>query len=127
MLLTGALLLVYLLYHLAHFTVGLVHPEEFRLSEVVMREGVSVQRPDVYGMVIAGFMHNLNVILYVLGMLVVGLHLSHGVASLFQSLGIRHLRYTPLLQAGSLVLAWLLVLGFISIPLALRLGFGGSI
>ncbi len=122
MLLTGAVVLVYLLFHLAHFTLGLVSPEDFQLTEQVIRDGVASSRPDVYGMMLAGFQHDWLVALYVLGMILLGMHLSHGIASLFQSLGIRHARYTPMIEISAKILAWLLAAGFIMVPLSLRSG-----
>jgi succinate dehydrogenase / fumarate reductase cytochrome b subunit len=122
MLLTGLVILLYLLLHLAHFTMGIVSPEEFSLTEEVMREGVPILRPDVYGMMLAGFQHDWMVALYVLGMLLLGLHLSHGISSLFQSLGLRHLRFTGIVEFCAKLLAWLLALGFITVPLSIRTG-----
>ena len=126
MLLTGSLVLVYLLFHLAHFTFGVVSPAEASLTEEVTRDGVTLLRPDVYGMMVAGFEHDLNVILYLLGMILLGLHLSHGIASLFQSLGFRHSRFTTIIEVCAKILAWLLAAGFILIPISLRAGLLSS-
>jgi len=126
MLLTGLLVLIYLLFHLAHFTLGYVSPEEFSLTEEVVRDGVTLLRPDVYGMIVAGYQHDLIVILYLLGMVLLGLHLSHGIASFFQSLGLRHKRFTAIIETGAKILAWLLAAGFIMIPISLRTGLVGA-
>ena len=50
------------------------------------------------------------------------LHLYHGVWSLFQTLGMTHPRYTPLLRRLAKVLSILLFLGFISIPISVMAG-----
>jgi succinate dehydrogenase / fumarate reductase cytochrome b subunit len=55
-------------------------------------------------------------------MILVGFHLSHGVWSMFQSIGFSHPRYTPLIRKFSGVFSWLLIAGFISVPIAVMLG-----
>lgn len=61
-------------------------------------------------------------IVYTLAMLVVGLHLSHGFQSAFQSLGINHKKYTPLIKGVGTVYAVLVPLGFALIPLLIKFG-----
>ena len=122
MLLTGMLVFVYVLMHLAHFTFGLLDGQAHALTETIQRAGEEVTRHDVYGMVVASFSSNIYVFIYVVAMLVLGLHLSHGLSSLFQSLGLRHPSYTPWIQRGALALAWILTAGYIALPLSVRLG-----
>jgi succinate dehydrogenase / fumarate reductase cytochrome b subunit len=59
-------------------------------------------------------------------MVLLGLHLQHGLWSMFQSLGINHPRYTPLLKRFAIVFSVLIVVGNISIPIAVMLGLIGS-
>ena len=116
---TGVLVLAYVVYHLLHFTLGVTDPEAFALEETVDGE----TRQDVYGMVLAGFQNSIVVVLvYIVANGLLALHLSHGVASLFQSLGIHDDRYTPMIQKSGIGLAVLIGAGFISIPVAIRLG-----
>lgn len=116
---TGVLVLAYVVYHLLHFTLGVTDPEAFALEETV--GGAS--RHDVYGMVLAGFQNSILVVIaYVVANGVLALHLSHGVASLFQSLGIHDDRYSPMIRRLGWGLAVLIGAGFISIPVAIRLG-----
>ncbi len=62
---------------------------------------------------------------YIVAMLLLCLHLYHGLWSMFQSLGIAHPRYTPMLQAWARrVVATLIAVGNISIPLAVLAGAG---
>jgi succinate dehydrogenase / fumarate reductase cytochrome b subunit len=49
-------------------------------------------------------------------------HLSHGIASVFQTLGIYDPRYQPLIQKGGLAVAALIGAGYISIPVSVQLG-----
>jgi succinate dehydrogenase / fumarate reductase, cytochrome b subunit len=52
------------------------------------------------------------------------LHLSHGVSAMFQSLGWKNKVYGPCLDTGARVLAWLIFLGYVSIPISVLLGYG---
>ena len=61
-------------------------------------------------------------IFYVVAVSMLGLHLYHGVWSMFQTVGVNHPRYTPLLKKFSAYASILLVLGFISIPIAVATG-----
>ena len=122
MLMTGVAMLVYVLLHLAHFTLGKLDKKAFELEEVLVRGGEEVVRHDVHGMLIASFQNELFVGFYVLAMIVLGFHLSHGLKSLFQSLGLRHRGYTPLIERVAPILAWVLALGYLSIPVLVRAG-----
>jgi succinate dehydrogenase / fumarate reductase cytochrome b subunit len=55
-------------------------------------------------------------------MILLGLHLRHGVWSMFQSLGINHPRHTPILRKFAIVFAVVVTGGFISIPISVLLG-----
>jgi succinate dehydrogenase / fumarate reductase cytochrome b subunit len=52
------------------------------------------------------------------------LHLSHGVSSMFQSLGWKNKAYGPCLDRAARAIAWVLFLGYVSIPIAILLGYG---
>ena len=80
-------------------------------------------RHDVFQMVVQAFAQsNLVVGVYIVANLLLAWHLSHGIASLFQSLGVRSARFTPLIELGGLWLSALIGAGFISIPISIRLG-----
>lgn len=116
MFLTGVLILLYAIYHLAHFTWGSVHPEYYG--------GIDAQgRPDVYTMVIHSFQQPLIVAIYLISMLVVAMHLNHAINSALQTLGINHPKYNALLINGSRGLSVLIFLAFSAIPLAVVFGF----
>jgi succinate dehydrogenase / fumarate reductase cytochrome b subunit len=59
-----------------------------------------------------------HVAVYLLGIAALTLHLTHAIRSAFQTLGLRHPRWTPIIDRGSLVVAFALGLGFASIPFA---------
>jgi len=80
----------------------------------------------LYGVVVAHFTNPLWVTFYVLAMIVLGLHLHHGIQSLFQSLGVNHPVYTPLIKKGGMTLAVLLSAGFALLPIWLMITEGGA-
>lgn len=115
MLLSGAILFAFVIFHLLHFTVGVTHPEHFQLRDVLGRH-------DVYSMTILGFQQPLVSLSYIIAMGLLGMHLGHGVASLFQTTGLRNPQFLPLIELIGRVAAVIVVLGNISIPLAALLG-----
>ncbi len=123
MILSGLIVLVFLVIHLLHYTLGAIRPGDFALTEELVRGGTAVTRHDAYGMVLGGFSDDKIVALYVIGMALIGLHLSHGLQSLFQTLGLRHRGYTPWVERIGCVVGWLLPVGFLFIVFAVRLGW----
>ncbi|HYF38698.1 MAG TPA: succinate dehydrogenase cytochrome b subunit, partial [Gemmatimonadales bacterium] len=104
----GALILVFLIYHILHFTVGTAHTD--------FVEG------DPYHNVTNGFGNPLVVGGYLIAMALVGLHLYHGVWSSGRSLGVSPPSPHPLRRTIALVLALLIWLGFTVIPVAVYAG-----
>ena len=104
----GALILIFLVYHILHFTVGTAHP--------YFVEG------DPYHNVASGFHNPLVVGFYLIAMAAVGLHLYHGVWSSGRSLGLSPPSPHPLRRTVALVLALLVWLGFTIIPIAVYAG-----
>jgi len=118
MLMTGLILLAYVVFHLLHFTVGVIQPEGHALIEQLD----AGQRPDVYGMMITGFQNPWIVISYVVAMGLLALHLSHGVSSAFQTLGVTHPRWLFLKSWFGPLVAIVIFAGYVSIPTAVLLG-----
>jgi len=116
MVMSGVILLAFIAYHLAHFTIGLAHPEYFHLVD-------SEGRHDVFSMMVLGFQNPLIAGAYILAMGLLGMHLAHGILSVFQTMGWNRPRLKPMLEAGGRLLALLIVLGNISIPLVCLLGW----
>ncbi|MDE2142068.1 MAG: succinate dehydrogenase cytochrome b subunit [Elusimicrobia bacterium] len=73
--------------------------------------------PDLFAHVTTWFANPLYAGFYVLALIGVGLHLSHGVQSAFQTLGVNHPRYTPLIRKAGIAFAALIALAFASMPL----------
>ena len=105
---SGVILLAFIVYHLMHFTFGNVHP--------------SFVEGDVYHNVVAGFQVWPVAVSYVIAMVLLGLHLHHGVWSMFHTLGVSHPRYRALLRTGAAVYAIVIVLGNVSFPLSVLFG-----
>ena len=78
---------------------------------------------DVYRMVVLSFQRWPIVVVYVLGMAALCLHLSHGVSSAFQTLGLSNDRTLALCRGLGQLVSAILFLGYISIPLAVWIGF----
>jgi len=62
-------------------------------------------------------------VIYLVSMFVIALHLSHGFQSAFQTLGVNHVKYSPLIRALGSAYSILIPLGFALIPLLLKFGF----
>lgn len=104
----GALILLFLVYHILHFTVGTAHPG--------FVEG------DPYHNVATGF-HDLPVVVfYLIAMVFVGLHFYHGIWSSGRSLGVAPPSPQPLRRKLALVLGLMIWLGFSVIPIAVYAG-----
>jgi succinate dehydrogenase / fumarate reductase cytochrome b subunit len=71
----------------------------------------------LWGLVISSFKNPLIAIWYIFAMLLLGLHLSHGFASAFQTLGILQSRWQPGLRKTGVILGWVIAIGFILFPL----------
>ena len=106
----GMILLIFLIIHLAQFWFRM-HWGEIGTKEI---KGEIVK--DLYGPVAVAFRNIYFVIFYVVCMAAIGLHLSHGFQSAFQSLGLNHKKYTPLIKGLGLGYSILIPLGFAFIP-----------
>jgi len=104
----GVLVLVFIVLHLLHFTFGTIHP--------------AFDHKDVYGNVVAGFQIWWVSLLYVVAMVVVGLHLYHGTWSSLRTMGLTRPSVDPLRRRVVTVLAWAIFLGFSIIPIAVLAG-----
>jgi succinate dehydrogenase / fumarate reductase cytochrome b subunit len=116
---TGLVVIAFVIFHLAHLTLGLVMPEAYALKQI-MPDGQA--RHDVYSMVILGFQNVPISLFYIAALTLLAFHLSHGIGSLFQTLGIANRKLRPVFEKGGMLIAWLLWLGYVSLPLSVLLG-----
>jgi succinate dehydrogenase / fumarate reductase, cytochrome b subunit len=102
----GLLILAFFILHIATFKYGTYY--ETTVNGVVMR--------DLYRLVAEAFMQPAYVVWYIVSLLLLGLHLSHGVGSLFQSLGWRNEKSEPTLKKIGFIYAFVVSAGFIAQP-----------
>ncbi len=108
----GVAIGLFLLYHLAHFTWGLIPipPSGFVPG-------------DAYGNLVGGFQSVFNVIFYLVAVTALGFHLYHGSWSMFQTLGFNNQKYDSSLRGFALALSLLISVGFAIVPLSVLFGF----
>ena len=125
MLSTGLVIFAFVLFHLAHYTFAWVHPVQDAAGNWTNYLALTDEqgRHDVYAMMVAGFSTPWIAILYLVSQVVVAVHLSHGLKSSLQTLGLVGRRFS--LAAGWLaVLTALTILaGNSAIVLAVFLGY----
>jgi succinate dehydrogenase / fumarate reductase cytochrome b subunit len=132
---TGYIVLAFILYHLAQFTIGVAQPGTFKenIAHYVMKGdyhvlGVTVVRSgtevlDVRSMVIRGFANPAVSIFYIVAIGLLSLHLLHGGESLFQTLGWRNRSWERGLRRVVALLCAAYFIGNLAIPGGVLLGF----
>jgi succinate dehydrogenase / fumarate reductase, cytochrome b subunit len=104
----GVLLLVFIVFHILHFTIGSVHPD--------FVEG------KVYQNLATGFAVKWVAVFYVVAMVALGMHLFHGAWSSMRTLGLAKQSANPLKRTLPVVIAVVVSSGFAAIPLAFLFG-----
>ena len=120
MVISGLIVLCFVIFHILHFTAHVVRPDFDNLREMLPN---GVERHDVFRMVVIGFQQPAASCFYILGMILLCLHLSHGFGSFVQTLGLNSSKLAPWLVNGGRVLAVIICLGYIAIPIAVMTGF----
>ena len=110
MVITGAVILVFVVLHVKMFKYGPGESDGY----IMAAHGQEVR--DLYRLVVEEFNKLDRVVLYVAAMLLLGLHLRHGFWSAFQSLGANNPRVMPFLYGAGLMFAVALAVGFLFIP-----------
>ena len=117
MVVSGLVVLAFIIFHLLHFTARKFNPQ-FPLLNLD-----PLNRYDVYSMMVYGFQNVYVSAFYIVGLFLLTLHLTHGSSSFFQSLGFNNQRLAPKLAVGGRIFAWLIFIGYVSIPIAVLAGF----
>jgi succinate dehydrogenase / fumarate reductase cytochrome b subunit len=132
MILSGIVVGLFVLFHLAHFTFAWVHETEVvdasgRLTRVnyldlkyTMPDGTKVH--DVYSMVVAGFTTPWLAVLYIVAQAVLFIHLLHGIQSAFQTLGLKNNRFRRAIAGLGAAVALVIVGGNIGIVIGVWAG-----
>jgi succinate dehydrogenase / fumarate reductase cytochrome b subunit len=105
---TGLFLLSFIVFHLLHFTFKVIP------GVIVVHDGLG--RLNVYSMIVAGLMDRLVSAIYILALIALFLHVSHGIQSIFQTLGMSSDRTLTKFAILARLLSVVFLLGFGSIP-----------
>jgi succinate dehydrogenase / fumarate reductase cytochrome b subunit len=116
MMLTGVVILLFVIYHLLHFTFGVIDPSNFKYAH-------EPKQGDVAEMVIRGFRQPVISAMYILAQIFLGLHLWHGGSSWLQHLGLNGRGYDAIVNRLGAVVAVIVVVGNCSIPLVILMGW----
>ncbi len=114
---TGLIIGGFLIYHLLHFTIQVTNPEISAGRNLDM-----AGRPDVFRMVVLSFQKALISFIYIGAMIALALHLTHGMQSFFQTLGLNNDRTLPVITKSGTLAAVIIFLGYIAIPLVILIG-----
>ena len=114
---TGAVIGTFLVYHLLHFTFQVIDP-----ATAASTHPDAAGRPDVFLMVARGFQHAGIVAVYLVGIIALWLHLSHGIQSSFQTWGLNGERSFPTMRKGGSLAAIVLFLAYAAIPAVIFAG-----
>jgi succinate dehydrogenase cytochrome b subunit len=105
---SGPIIAAFVIFHVLHLTTGDVVP---------------IDPENVRANVITGFSNPWIAGFYILAMALLCMHLYHGLWSMFQSVGISHPRYTPIIKKFAAAFAFFVALGNISIPVSVLAGW----
>lgn len=122
MLMSGLIILAFIIYHLLHFTVQVPAVNFTHKSFVELHDAKN--QHDVFAMLILGFERPVVVLIYVIAMFLLFLHLSHGMQAMFSSLGWKNAAYAPMISRFAVVISWLIFAGYVIIPISVLLGYG---
>jgi len=110
---SGAMIAAFVVYHVLDLTTGVAGAAQFRELRAYENLVYSFRRLPVSAF-------------YIVGMILLGMHLYHGLWSIFQTVGFSHPRYSPMIKRASAWVAILMAAGFISIPIAVLTGLVGA-
>ena len=110
--LTGSVILAFLVLHLQSFWYGYKFG-----SPAYATDSAGLPIKDMFTMVVEAFGQFWYSGLYVVAVTLLGIHLNHGFQSAFQSIGLRHKKYTPTIKMLGTAFSILITLGFISFPI----------
>jgi succinate dehydrogenase / fumarate reductase cytochrome b subunit len=116
---TGVVIAGFLVYHILHFTLHVTNPA---LSAGMAGNVDTLGRPDVFKMVVLSFQQAGIAAMYIIAMIALALHLSHGAQSFFQTLGLNTDKTIEVFEKIGVVAAVIFFIGYASIPIAVFVG-----
>jgi succinate dehydrogenase / fumarate reductase cytochrome b subunit len=127
MMMSGLIILAFIIYHLLHFTLQ-VPAVNLTGQDFAKLERVQDGKPlhDIFGMIVTGFRNPVVSLFYIFAMFLLFLHLSHGMSALFQSLGWKKPAYVRHIGCFARIVSWLIFVGYISIPISVLVFHYGS-
>lgn len=141
---SGVILFLFIVFHIAHFTTRQVPGQEFNDAivdasgttyalhvdhvtpegkVVVDKYGHAKEVHNTHAMIISGFSRWWVSAIYIVAMFLLSNHLRHGVSSMFQSLGLRNSGTLPFLTLVAWIYSVVVFLGYIAIPVAVTFGW----
>ena len=118
---SGIVVLAFIVFHLAHYTVRVGHPE-WSAHSYTLADGITKVR-DIHTMIVQGFSNVGVSAFYIIAVGLLAYHLNHGLVSMFQTLGLKNHKWTLGLERASLAFCWGYFLLNAAIPLAVLGGF----
>lgn len=119
MIVSGLVVLSFITYHLLHLTIRSTDPR-FQTLEF---GGKLQSENDVYTMLVLGFQDPIVTLFYLVSVLLLSMHLSHGISSVLQTLGLNSKKIRGNVEWAGRLLAFAIFAGYASIPLAVISGF----
>jgi len=115
MIYSGLLILFFVVFHIFHFTSGIIYPNYYLLID-------SLGRHDVYSMVILSY-QNLEIsFIYLIAQIILFFHLSHGLPSIIQTLGGGNVKYNKQIKQFFYIFALIVCISYSSIPISVLFG-----
>lgn len=127
---SGLIIVSFVIYHLLHYTLTLPQVNGYQwvgeaMDFEVLREPKTGYH-DIFAMIVFGFRIPGVAAFYLLSVGLLSFHLGHGIASMFQSLGLRDHTWWPRIAALARVLSVLIFVGYAAIPVSVLLGRGSD-
>lgn len=127
---SGPIILLFLIYHLLHFTVGFqtlgLTDSAFATTVEHCHMAQGELNCEAYANVVRGFSVPAITAFYIVAQLLLGMHLGHGAYSMFRTLGLSNPRFDRMARAFASGVAVIIVVGNCSIPLAVLTGLVGG-
>jgi succinate dehydrogenase / fumarate reductase cytochrome b subunit len=115
---SGIIIVSFAVYHILHFTVRVTHPEYQEMTTELNGQATH----DVFQMVVAGFQNPWIAGFYVLSVGLLCFHMSHGVSSMFQSLGLMNRNTAPALKTAAVLISMGIFVGMAAVPISILSG-----
>jgi len=115
---SGIIIASFAIYHILHFTVRATDPSYQEMKTVLNGQ----ETHDVFTMVVTGFQNPWIVGFYVISVALLCFHMSHGVSSMFQSLGLMNKNTAPVLKSAAALVSIGIFIGMSAVPISILSG-----